>query len=169
MPSPLLQNLLIAAAFVAALVWLVLRERRTLNGRAWLLLRCLLPSWRFFEHLGDVPLLSYRVAGRESEFGAWLPALPPAERRLTSLWLDAQGNLRLACQSLVEQFVAELEEGGEGDASELISYQLIQNLVAWRLRTHTLPAAGYQFRLTSSASEGEAVFLSAVHAWPASP
>jgi hypothetical protein len=136
----------VAPLLLALLVLLSLRQsRRPLTSRTWGLLRSLLPSWRFFEDVEPGPELLYCVV-QDGEDGAWQPALtPPAQR---GLFLNAQGNLYLAQQSLVEQLWAELD-GVETDAvSGLVSYRLVRRLVAERVPKD----AHYRFKLVSGGS-----------------
>ena len=88
-------------------------------------------------------------------------------RTLGSLWLNAAGNLHLACRSLVEHLVADLEDAAElGRAPhELVSYQLVCALVERRLNGAQPADAGtrYQFCLVEAEAAPAPVFLSRVH------
>lgn len=167
-------NLLVGLTLFSLLLALVLLgKRRPARSPAWLLLRSLFPSWRFFEQIAPVPTLSYRVAVSGSDLGGWQDALPPVARTPLSLVLNARGNLHLAQQSLVERLSDELD----GDATpetvvESVSYGMVQRLVLAELRRRSRGDAPirYQFRLTlpePSTRPGprtdEDLFLSAVH------
>lgn len=154
----------VAPLLLGLLVLLSLRQsRRPLTGRAWVLLRSLLPSWRFFEDVEPGPELSFCVveAGRD---GPWRPALVPPGRR--GFFLNAQGNLYLLQQSLVEQLWSELD-GVEVDAApRLTSYQLVQRLLVERMRQlgQATPGSRYRFRLASSEAPSDVDFESGEHA-----
>lgn len=143
--------------------------RRLVAARGVALFRCLLPSWQFFEQIELVPTLFYRAAADGGDWGAWRPALPVPARTAGSLWLNATGNLHLACRSLVEHLLAELDElsaaDGARDAAELVSYRLLCALVELRARA-ALPSSArlrYQFRLVEAEHAEPPLFLSGVH------
>lgn len=114
----------LAVYFVAVLL-LAVRKPVEVQSRWLQLLRFLLPSWRFFDELGQLPVLSMR----EGE-GPWRPVLPPMTRSVRRLVLNADGNFALACESLVQQLVADVVESD--DVTALESYRLVSNLVAMR-------------------------------------
>jgi hypothetical protein len=147
------------------LVAIVLRPRRATKSRAWSLLRCLVPAWRFFEQLEPMPQLRYRIAEREHEFGEWRDALPAPRRTAASLFLNADGNLHLACQSLVEHLEADLdgdEPLGSAVAQELVSYRLLQASIERRVRQAD-EHVGRRYQFCLAWSDEEAVFVSAIH------
>ena len=157
---------LLALGLLGLLEWL---PRRVGPGRGLALLRCLLPSWRFFEQLEPLPRLEYRVAPQGDGWGGW-QAVPGAPRRtLGSLFFNAAGNLHFARQSLIEHLVVELDDAADEaahdtrSASELIAYRLVCNWVELELRAarQASPALRYQFRLSSP--EGAALFVSEEH------
>ena len=163
-PIPLV---LLSLVLLWSLVWL---PRRIVPGRGPRLLRCLVPAWRFFEQIEPVPALRYRVAPHGDDWGDWHDALTAPTRTLGSLWLNAAGNLHLACESLVEQLVADLEENAElGRAEdELVAYRLLCALIEQRVRTALPPSPTlrYQFCLAEAeaAETPPLLFLSRVHA-----
>ena len=181
MSEPWPRLLLLVAPALVVLAALGARPRRSVAGRAVALFRCLLPSWQFFDQVESVPALHYRTAPSGDDWSEWHDALPVPARTAGSLWLNAAGNLHLACRSLVEHLVAELEElaarqletdrrgSADGDGlaraqRELVSYRLLCALIEQRARA-TLPSSPrlrYQFRLLE-AEPGEAPFLSGVH------
>ncbi|HVY32336.1 MAG TPA: hypothetical protein VHB79_37625 [Polyangiaceae bacterium] len=109
-------------------------SRRPLRSKAWVLLRSLLPSWRFFEDVEPGPELLCRVALPGGEYGAWQGVLQ-ARAASRGLVLNAAGNLQLAYQSLVEQLESELDGVERGVAPTLVPYRLVQRLVEQRLRS----------------------------------
>lgn len=138
---------------------------RALPGPMMTLLRALLPSWRFFEDLGFAPELSYRIvspAGSKELEGPWQPCLEPPRRNWRSAAFNAQGNLRHACASLVEavhQLLEEVEgEESAGRVERSVVYELVENLVRYRLRELGTPSgAKFQFKIDSvmQGSEGQ--------------
>jgi hypothetical protein len=157
----------VGLALVILLVWLVRSERRPIDSRALMLLRCLFPAWRFFEEIAQAPELSYRVGVSEDVWGPWRPAIVAAARSHWSLLANAQGNLRLACQTLVEQFVSDLESA-PNEPEKLVSYALVQALVEWRIGLAESLARGlgghYQFRVSAMTESEAESFVSVVHA-----
>ena len=131
------------------------------------LFRCLLPSWRFFDQVETLPVLRYRAAPHGAGFGDWQDALTAPPRTPGSLFSNPAGNLHLACRSLVERLLADLEDITEiGRAPhELVSYRLVCALVE-RLLNTPRPAAArtrYQFCLVEAESAPVPLFLSRVH------
>lgn len=121
------------------------------------LVRVLIPSWRFFDDISESPLLLARVANPAAPFGPWLPVLHPPRRALRDVLWNPGGNLALACNALVEHLVddlADFDESGAIRAEELVSYQLVLNLVRSTLAARSQPATGIrlQFKLAERAS-----------------
>jgi hypothetical protein len=158
--------LFVLLVVVGALV-LVLLPRRELSSRTLSLLRCLYPAWRFFEEIAPAPGLSHRVAVPGQELGPWVASLSAPTRGLGSLWLNARGNLYLACQSLVECLDDELETAEQARlvVSDGLSYRLVQALVSARIRATSAlpPGSQYQFQLTDWSDAQRPLFLSDVH------
>lgn len=165
---------LLALVVLAFLVWL---PRHGVRARSWALFRCLLPSWRFFEQIEHVPALRFRVAPHGDDWSGWRDALTVPPRPVSSLWLNADGNLHLASRSLIEHLVADLDALDElGRATdELVSYRLVCALVEQRVRAvlQPEPALRYQFCLSEVKTRFDgtamvvapeaALFLSSVH------
>jgi hypothetical protein len=133
-------------------------SRRPLSGTAWMLLRSLLPSWRFFEDVEPGPALSFRVASSDGQYGPWREAIEP-RAGASALLLNAEGNLRLSYQSLVEQLEAELDGVELTVAPNLVPYRLVQRLVEQRAKQQSGDVRRYQFRI-GDADDG---FISEEH------
>ena len=84
----------------------------------------------------------------------WEPVLTAPPRKWTAIVFHSQGNLHLACQSLVERLVTEINDLPDGGSlgADNVAYGLVKNLVATR-------AAGRPFRFRIL-SEGEEILLS---------
>ena len=162
------------ATLVAVVVLLSLRTRGSApHGRGPRLLRVLLPAWRFFDVAG-VPLrLSCRIGSSATALGDFHEVLLPTPSR-HGLLLDAQGNLRLAYHTLLERLLSDLSalDAPDADPAELVSYELVVNLVRYHLPT-PLRAAGepyFQFKLSAQrgssadAQVDEDVLVSGLHA-----
>jgi hypothetical protein len=150
----------IALLTVALLIGLVLAPRKLVQAPGFALLRGLFPAWRFFEAISPQPRLSYRCALPGEVPGPWLDVLVAEPWAASALLLNARGNLFLACQALVERLDSDLESAS-GDVTQLVSYRLVQTLVA--LRAGAAGQLPFQFRL-SAYEEGEhEIFVSSVH------
>jgi hypothetical protein len=143
-------------------VWLAFTESRAARSPAWALLRCLWPSWRFFDGVAPAPELAIRVMEGEGEFGRWRPALSPPKRRVYSVFLNAEGNLHLAKQSLIERLLQELDGELLEEAPSLLSYILVRRLVEAELASFACASGCYQFKL-SDPETPEPLFVSAPH------
>ena len=111
------------------------------------LFKVFFPSWKFFDELGEPPVLYYRLIFSNGEPGPWLVCMENQTRGFGALFLNAQGNLRMACNSLVERLIGDVNETpvkSPADISNSVSYQLVQNLVRNRVG-----AARFQFKIVS--------------------
>jgi hypothetical protein len=162
--------LLLALLSLGAVGLLVGLPRRVARARSWALFRGLVPAWRFFESIEPVPALHYRFATHTDAWSDWHDALPVPPRTLASLLSNPAGSLHLACQSLIEHLVSDLEnaKGLERDAAELVSYRLVCALVEQRVRTAlpARPGLRYQFRLAGAERGDAPSLLSDVHVIP---
>lgn len=74
-----------------------------------MLLRFLFPSWKFFEDFLEFPKLQVRHRMEDGDWSPWLEPVPAPSRKWHHLFLNPEGNLRMACRSLVEKLLGELE------------------------------------------------------------
>jgi hypothetical protein len=119
----------------------------------WLfLMRSFFPNWKFFHAVGHVPHLYARaqflgVAG-EPVWSDWIWIYPRRQRRWFHVLHNADTNLGLAQQNLVDHFWADLYDLPEGaDARELVTYQLVSRLVLQVLRQRHPAMTHSQFEL----------------------
>jgi hypothetical protein len=125
-------NWLIGVALLLGLVFVLSRERHSARSPVWMLLRCLFPSWRFFEDIAEGPELGYRIAAGGKEYGPWQRALIPPPRSLGALFVNTRGNLNLCYRSLVERLCDDIDEARDATPEELeqmVSYRLVRRLV----------------------------------------
>lgn len=88
-------------------------------------LRLFIPSWRFFDQLGSVPQLMYRVS-KKSETTDWQPVFKKPQRQLHNLFFNPFGNLYLYHQSLVSRLA---DESQTATNLELVpTYQILKEL-----------------------------------------
>jgi hypothetical protein len=162
--------------FLGVVLVLALTRARPLPGRAFALFRALFPSWRFFEDLASLPQLKFRTSFPE---GPWVECIPPHHRNAGAVFLNASGNLRHACNSLVEQTVSDIAEltdltpvqeveNAHQNFSDSVSYRLTCELVRYQLLNAHGVASGtpFQFKITSAeaaSSEQQNVLVSLVH------
>jgi hypothetical protein len=125
-------NWLIGIALLLGLVFVLSRDRDSARSPAWMLLRCLFPSWRFYEDIAPGPELGYRISLDGKEYGPWQTALIPPPRSFGALVVNARGNLNLCYRSLVERFCDDIDEAqgaAPGELEQMVSYRLVQRLV----------------------------------------
>lgn len=160
--------------YVAALATLTRLRPVPIRSRGVQLLKALLPSWRFFEDVGEVAVLRVRF-GEPEALGAWREGLPRLGRRWGALLLHAEGNHLHACESLLQLLLAEVGEAGEaGDDAWLarsVNYRLVDEVVRWSLQkgryageAARLGALRYQWKLCTRDPDGveEDVLLSPI-------
>jgi hypothetical protein len=155
-----LANWLVLAGIVALLVCILRMERRTLEGSAFLYLRALWPSFRFFEAIEPPPRLEHRTVGSDGSFGAWHITLHAPRRRIHHIVANPAGNLHLFHASLVEQLALDLDREGAEAVMRLTSFRLVSQLVRTELRVADASAM-FQFRLLAADDHSEA-FVSPV-------
>lgn len=162
-----MSSIVIALALLAVLGLVVSMPRTEVPSQTLALLRVFFPAWRFFEEIAPSPVLSHRVALPGQAPGPWVLSLSSPARGIGALWLNAAGNLHLAEKALVERLYAEIEAGPPDvlGVTRTVSYQLVQTLVAQRVRTSLPPgaAASYQFRLNDFDARETQLFVSDVH------
>lgn len=158
-------------AYVATLI--VLASLRSLPVRSVVVqrLRAFFPSWRFFDDIGDMPVLWLRVqreGASAEDFEPWQPCLPMPKRSWAMLVWNPEGNLRLAYDSLLMHLLTDADEQ-PARLSDSVSYQLTEQLVAFQLRQDPQASSvvRYQFKVTSVAAgaalaSGEDVIVSPV-------
>lgn len=136
--------------WLASIVLLALRDREPLKFRRLLLIRALFPTWRFFDRLEQVPKAFVRVRSGQGEFGAWNALRSPRRRGWTSLFLNPDGNLEFAFNSLTELLVAEANESADPeDTGDSVSCQLMVRAVRDRLACGLLPGGDeFQFKIS---------------------
>lgn len=101
------------------------------------MLRLFIPTWRFFDDVGHVPMLFVRV----SEETEWQLALPPLQRHWYTLFLNPAGNERHALNNLLTRLMVETQE--VKDIEPTVTYQLVKNLA--QSRAHSTNT--FQFKL----------------------
>jgi hypothetical protein len=150
-----------ALSFAVLLLLTLTQARRPLQGKTWTYLRSLFPSWRFFDDVEPGPVLEFRIESEDALPTEWQAALATVQR--AGLFLNAEGNLRLAYQSLVEQLVGDLDGVEVTAAPSLVAYRLAQCVVQERARALGLmrPRGSYRMRVRSG---GEIEFESEGHA-----
>lgn len=158
-------SVLFVSALVAAMGIASFLPRKTTSSRRLALVRTLIPSWRFFDDIDEVPRLEARVVLGELEGDeGFAPVLSPPARTLRTLFFDPEGTLWLHHHSLFERLERDLADLSpdtvEGSASseraeELVSYQLVLALVR-EVRATASREANVQFRLmVDRVAEGE--------------
>ena len=125
--------------FLVLLATLVFKSR-IVTGPWLFLLRAFFPNWKFFHATGNVPHLYARWALSHTgpsdavQWSDWNPIFPRRPRRLLHVFHNADTNLALVQQNLVEHLAADLNHMAEdADARSLVSYQLVSRLVCQSL------------------------------------
>jgi hypothetical protein len=155
------------------LVFLSILDPRQVKNHKLHLLRAFLPSWKFFEDIGSIPLLFFRVAPKDRDLSSWLPCWVKPKRKLRALFLNPEGNFTLACESLLQQLMSDLQEMDEKNLQKIEEtpiYELIQNLVRFQIANQFSNTSHlqYQFKvcvrhLDSLTKETEDVLISPLY------
>ena len=110
------------------------------------LMRSLFPYWRFFEEVTEVPILYYRIRSDRGDFGEWHQAFKKLTPQLSTLIFNPDGNLRMACNSLLEYCQQELEVGNNS-FRDSVSYHLVAELVRSIVKETQATGAQFQYRI----------------------
>ena len=139
--------------FLVLLATLVFKSR-IVTGPWLFLLRAFFPNWKFFHATGNVPHLYARWALPHTlpsdalQWSDWSPIFPRRPRRLLHLFHNADTNLALVQQNLVEHLAADLNHmTADADARALVSYQLVSRLVCQSLLAQQPGCTHGQFEL----------------------
>lgn len=139
-------SLAVSSVFVVGLVTVCCTSSLPGGGSA--LLRLLIPSWRFYEEVGEICELSYRTSSDGVTFGPWLEGLKRPDSK--SLILNSEWNGYLACQGLVGQLVHELSQASPitlKEARELASYLMVRRLIEEQIaKTKDLDSVPYSYQ-----------------------
>ncbi len=143
---------------VLVLAGVAFLPRREVGNPLVALVRVLFPSWRFFDDVQVAPVLVVRTATGDGGFGEWLPLLSPPPRAwpLSLVWNPA-GNLHLAEHVLLERLLtdaADWDEARDGDVGDLVSYELVVNLVRTKLPVASTAPMRFQFKLVDAGADG---------------
>jgi len=139
--------------FLVLLGTLVFKSR--IVAGPWLfLLRAFFPNWKFFHATGNVPHLYARWALPNAtpadalQWSPWIPIFPRRPRRLLHVFHNADTNLALVQQNLVEHLAADLNHmPSDADARALVSYQLVSRLVCQSLQAQQADCTHGQFEV----------------------
>src|SRR5690606_31736120 len=101
----------------------------------YMLIRLLLPSWKFFDQIGAMPSLCCRHRLVNGTHTPWIPCiLAPSSRRWYHLFINPEGNLYLAKYSLLTQLFQDIQSLKEGDEiRDKTSYHLVKEMVIQHL------------------------------------
>jgi hypothetical protein len=140
--------------YLVTLILFSLFKSNHFQGKSFYLLRAFFPSWKFYEDLGDVPILFYRIKERGSIWTPWKNCVEKKKRKWTKLFLNSQGNVHLAYGSLLQHLVTDIQEIEDSDYFSLkskASYQLVQNLVLFEISKTNSFQSGmqYEFKVSS--------------------
>lgn len=108
------------------------------------LIRVLIPTWRFFDRLGRVPELLYRVKAG-GELSSWESVLQKPKIGFWNLFLNPECNLYFAYQSLIDRLLDDSQTQGDSFESQ-VSFELVKNLVHEKVKKHP-GATHFEFKV----------------------
>lgn len=136
--------------YFSALVLLLLWGRRPQRNSHPILpfVRVFFPSWKFFEHAENTPVLSCRFQTYSpQEMTQWVDPLVFPPRSALSILLNPQENLTLAYHSMVQRLVSDISEVPSEQIEKGVSFLLVKNLVEEKARSHS-DVSGFQFKIS---------------------
>lgn len=151
-------GLIFIVIFFSLTILLALSKPKYIPSQSLFLLRALLPSWRFFENITDVPLLFYRTKDLTGSFSNWKPCFKNPKRSCLGLFINTETNLHFAYGSLLQHLIHDLESLHHEDAidiSEIPTYKLVRNLARFKLleQENTIATNEFQFKLSCASQD----------------
>jgi hypothetical protein len=141
----LVVTLVAFAMYFAALAWALAHRGRELSGPWFFFLRAFLPNWRFYHAVGRPPRLYVRGMTRSGLWTDWTLWYPRRRRRWHHLLHNADVNLALSQQNLVDHLASDINALKDGeDIRERVTYQLVSRLAREALEGDV---TAYQFEL----------------------
>jgi hypothetical protein len=138
-------TLTLFGVYFALLAWALRRQTRLVQGPWLFFLRAFFPNWKFYHAVGHPPRLFVRGQDPGGQWQDWQKVYPRRVRRLWHLVFNAEVNLALSHQNLVDHLAADINDLAEGaDVRDCVSYQLVARLARSALPQQT---AAYQFEL----------------------
>lgn len=127
---------------------------RSISNKYVHFLRAFVPSWKFFEDIGPVPQLFFRIKTGPDQFGPWQNSIGPWSRHWWHFFINPKTNELLAAQSLFQHAATAAQEALErGEPESLAANTAYQLLQGWARRcakeaypSLALPAQ-FQFKL----------------------
>lgn len=127
------------------------------------MVRVLVPSWRFFDTVGEHPRLWARTVDPAGAPTPWRPLLAGPPRAWWNVVWHPQGNLSLARHSLLDRLMADVAGHPDTDPTELVSYRLVLDQARYSLGDAA--GAPVQFKLTGpGGTDAPDLLVSSVHA-----
>ena len=125
----------LVAFYFLTLVFALLIGRRGVNSPWLFLLRGFIPNWRFFHALGYTPRLFVRSRSEGAmEWSDWQMMMPRGKRHWSQFFYNAELNLAMAEQTLVEHLSMAITDLSEGSAIETTTpYRMIEYLVRHKI------------------------------------
>ena len=136
--------------YLLIVVGILLWRSRALKGPWWFLLRSFFPNWKFYDVVGHLPRVWVRwqdERGAWSEPELWWPRLPFQALRL---FHNAEGNLLLARQNLIDHWASDLAGSSVSHPSAVrVSGELVARHLAHdvQLKHPTAVAFDYTLRM----------------------
>lgn len=163
-------NLVIIVFFFAVILGFAFAKPKYIPGRALFLIRALLPSWRFFEEVTEVPKLYFRLKANDY-CEPWASVLFTPKRKSDSLILNPESNLLFAYGGVLQHVIQDLEDAEDGETfMHSVSYRLTESLVRFEVLRQALAEEGsdFQFKISTlmqgaDESSVEDVLISASH------
>lgn len=146
---------------LALVIVVTVAPRAEVRSPAVAMVRVLVPSWRFFDTVGEHPRLLARTVD-DSGDGVWHALLAPPRRAWWNVAWHPEGNLSLARHSLLDRLLADVARAPDDDPTAFVSYRLVLDQVRWA-RRDGVPGERIQFKLTSPSAVGPDLFVSSVH------
>ena len=130
----------------------LLLKSRVIHNRWLFLLRAFFPNWKFFDVVGYVPHLMARSAQDDGTgqlvWTDWLLIYPRRTRRWWHVFYNADTNVEIGKQTVVDHFWGDLDELPDGqDARKLVTYEMMERLVQAKLQDQPGTYSHWQFEL----------------------
>jgi len=134
--------------YFLSLVAALLLGRRGVSATWLFLLRSFIPNWRFFHALGYTPRLFVRIRNEQADWSDWQMMMPRGRRHWSHLFFNADLNLAMSEQTLVEQLSTDITDLPDGPSIEqTTTYPMVERLVRTKLLPPDRSWSQFQFCL----------------------
>lgn len=117
------------------------------------LLKLFLPTWKFFDHVGLVPVVYFRMGDQEGHLSQWRKVIEVPERQWMNFILNPKGNWISHQHTALHQLLNDNLKFEVDDLEKSNSFQFIKSLVEQKLISSEDKKNFYQFKVAGVSTQ----------------